>query len=290
MERLCCLPTESACTVRDKVAEWIPTQQDVIKAYNNLSPTRQNVKKQAKVRDIVPKSRKIGKRTFVEGCFDAVLLLACRAGNVPVVSYLLTIYLQFFSIDTLIDRLSAYFGCIDHPFLYGSKRLARFKQLQCDKISLLHAAVEGLQLDVIKLLLSAGANVNIPSKWSITPLISALMRAHRRSVHGQTMVTCLIDSGANVNCRDADGMTPLMYAALRNCGNFVQMLITAGANPYQMDNEGFTALHHACVEKSSAVIKHLLKIAPDLLLVRGKLSLACPAPYMAFLDMFDMFV
>ena len=132
MERVCCLPTERPLMdgSSDEVGEWIPTQQDVTKACNYLSRTGQKVKEQPKVRDIVPTSRKVGKRTFVEGCFDAVLLLACWSGNVPVVSYLLAIYLQFFSIDTLIDKLSTYFWSVDDPFVYGSKRLARFKQLQ----------------------------------------------------------------------------------------------------------------------------------------------------------------
>ena len=60
--------------------------------------------------------------------------------------------------------------------------------------------------------------------------------------------------------------------------------LKTGANPYLVDNEGFTALHHACVERSLAVIKYLLKVAPDLLLTQGKLSLACPAPCIAMFD------
>ena len=43
--------------------------------------------------------------------------------------------------------------------------------------SCMHAAAEGLRLDVIKLLLSAGAYVNNPSKWIISPLISALIHS-----------------------------------------------------------------------------------------------------------------
>ena len=99
----------------------------------------------------------------------------------------------------------------------------------------------------------------------------------------QRMVACLIASGADVNCRDADGMTPLMYAAFKNGVHFVHMLINAGANPYAMDNEGFTALHHACMEKNIMVVNYLLKVAPDLLLLRGKPSLACLAPYLSIL-------
>ena len=105
---------------------------------------------QPEVCDIIWKSGKIGKCTFAESCFDAVLLLACWAGNVPVMSYLLTSYKQYFSIDTLIDTLSGY----NFKFtLYGCNGIARFTQLKCDNVCLLHAAAEGLRVDFPKLLL-----------------------------------------------------------------------------------------------------------------------------------------
>ena len=167
------------------------------------------------------------------------------------------------------------------PVFRKTKEMALFEQAKCDKVSLMHAAAEGLQLYVIKLLLSVGANVNNPSKWLISPLMSALMHAwsDRRS---QRTVAFLINSGANVNCRDADGMTPLMYAASRLVMgvDFVQMLINAGANPYLIDNEGHTTLHHACWGNCTKVVKYLLKIAPDLLLPRRNPTFACFAPYL----------
>ena len=81
----------------------------------------------------------------------------------------------------------------------------------------LQLAAEGLRLDDVKLLLSARANVNNPSKWLISPLMLAVINSgpslhSQRSLHSQKTVACLIDLGANINCRDADGMTPLMYA------------------------------------------------------------------------------
>ena len=126
-------------------------------------------------------------------------------------------------------------------------------------------------MNVIKILLSAGANVNNRSQWSISPLISALNidLCVDEGLRYQGTVACLIDSGANVNCRDADGMTPLMYAASRfEYGvGLIQLLMKAGASPYSIDGEGYTALHHACVAKHKVVVEYLLDIAPDLLLL-----------------------
>ena len=165
-------------------------------------------------RDIIPTSRKIGKRTFLEGCFNIILLLACWIGNVQVVSYLLPSYIQYFSIDTLIDKLEVY-DFKRAPALYGSKEMACFEDVTSDKVSLLHAAAHGFKLCIIKLLLWAGANVNNPSKWLVSPLISALKQSST-TVNCKESVTCLIESGANVNYSDADGMTPLMYMQLQD--------------------------------------------------------------------------
>ena len=216
MDRFRCLPTVSAQfavpvddELLDQGGDWIPSQQDVIEVYRKLLRISWEANVSTSVHDVIPTSRKIGQRTFIEGCFDGILLLACWTGNLPVVSYLLMRYMQYFSIDTLIDRLSNRFAHL--PTSYGSKVQARFKQLQCDKVSLLHAAAEGLKVDVIKLLLSAGANVNNQSSWSITPLISVFLRKYHRPSRATTLA-CLIDSGANVNYRYSDGLTPLMYA------------------------------------------------------------------------------
>ena len=228
----------------DEVGEWIPTRGEIIEIDEKISSNGLNRLRTRRhpgstfdplytVHDIFPTTRKICPRTFLEGRFDDILLHACSQGDVPVVSYLLPMYVQYFSIDRLIGRR------------YDRGRL---HELSYDKLSLLHAAAESLEVDVIEVLLSAGANVNVQTGWSITPLISALFVTRLEGVRCTRTVACLLDAGANVNCRDADGLTPLMYAArYEDCMDAVPMLIEAGANPYAMDNEGCTALHHSCI-------------------------------------------
>ena len=282
--------------------EWIPTREDVECMYLNLlqvvfngftcrnfAPASYDVQRQlgstggtkSVFRDI--RSRKIGWRTFVEGHLDSILLLACWTARVRIVKCLLPKYTQYFSIDTLIDCYI--------PLRDG--KVTRFKQLKYDKLSLLHAAAAGgLKVDVVKLLLRAGADVNNQSLWSVTPLLSALecpwlspivyaVQADVKRSNCTQTLACLIKSGANVNYRDADGLTPLMYAAkFCNGADSAKVLIKAGADRYAMDFEGFTALHHSCLSSCAEICKYLLEIAPDLLLLQGKAPLACPAPYL----------
>jgi hypothetical protein len=60
--------------------------------------------------------------------------------------------------------------------------------------------------NVVKLLLSRGANINAPACLGYTPLTLAAIEGVPE------IVRILIDSGADVNKKDDNGKTPLMYA------------------------------------------------------------------------------
>lgn len=57
----------------------------------------------------------------------------------------------------------------------------------------------------------------------------------------------LISSGANVNCRDTEGNTPLHYACHRNSASTIRILVEEGGAHIQMRNTktGWVALHEA---------------------------------------------
>ena len=55
----------------------------------------------------------------------------------------------------------------------------------------------------------------------------------------------LIAAGANVNQQDNNGLTPLHWAAENGHQAVVQALIAAGADINQQDNDGWTPLLHA---------------------------------------------
>jgi len=84
------------------------------------------------------------------------------------------------------------------------KKLNKLTQEEKDK-KLFKSCIYG-QLDIVKMLIEAGANINVKDNGGDT----ALMRA---SVHGnEDIIKLLIEAGADVNAKDNDGSTSLMWA------------------------------------------------------------------------------
>ncbi len=92
-------------------------------------------------------------------------------------------------------------------------------------------------LDTVTLLLSRGADPNLPSAngQSIPPLCSAVAGGHLE------IARALLAAGADANARQAGGFTPLHGAA--NAGNvdLVRLLLTRGADAASLTDEGRTA-------------------------------------------------
>lgn len=107
---------------------------------------------------------------------------------------------------------------------------------------LVHCAVQARALEVLKLLLGAGADPDARAKDGGTPLIAAAGAA------GFTRV--LLERGANPNLAASDahvwsGLTPLIRAAEVGDRRSVEALLEARADPTQRDGHGRTALDYA---------------------------------------------
>jgi hypothetical protein len=105
------------------------------------------------------------------------------------------------------------------------------------------AAYKG-HIVIVRVLISAGANVNCVSESGETVLMIASDKPHAGERHTE-IVQALIDAGANVNCVSESGDTALEVAA--HWGNIlmVEALIRAGADINLQDNGGNTALMEA---------------------------------------------
>ena len=111
-------------------------------------------------------------------------------------------------------------------------------------------AAETSNVDVIKALVDAGADPNIPTEQGTTALIMAagagtdVQRAREpeeRALSAQT-VRYLVEHGADVNAAGQFGWTALHAAAYQGINEDIEYLVSKGAKIDQKDNFGQTAL------------------------------------------------
>src|SRR5258707_2241104 len=99
---------------------------------------------------------------------------------------------------------------------------------------LMHAAAFG-NVEILKLLLDAGADVNARNDFDATALLWGARDPEKARL--------LIARGADVNSRSKQGRTPLMMASLLHGGTpIVSLLLAKGAEVNVKDNGGYTAL------------------------------------------------
>ena len=93
----------------------------------------------------------------------------------------------------------------------------------------LHIAVRDRRLDVSRLLLEHGADVNVEDFGKCTPL-------HWAANNGDCLIVeLLINYGARINVQDLAESTPLHEAVRKNDIQVVKKLLAEGADPYMKD-------------------------------------------------------
>jgi uncharacterized protein len=130
---------------------------------------------------------------------------------------------------------------------------------QGDGTTALHWAAYRDDLEIAKLLLAAGANVQAATReGAITPLLMACQNGNA------AMIDALLKAGADSNAVKSNGTTPLMMAAASGSVEAVKTLLDHGAGVNAKESaHGQTALMFAAALNRAAVVKLLLANGAD---------------------------
>merc|ERR1711892_163368 len=154
--------------------------------------------------------------------------------------------------SSLIHRAAKY-GCIG--FAQNLLRLgAKVNMLRLDGVSpLLLASQEG-HLGVVKLLIKAGAKVDV-SIGGYTPLYLAVQQGHTKIVKE----LLLANSSPNTAVL-ANGLTPLHSACFKGYVEIVKMLLLKGADYKAQAKDGATPMNFATAHEDTTIKNLLLEI------------------------------
>lgn len=106
--------------------------------------------------------------------------------------------------------------------------------------------------DMVKSLVTYGADPTVATKAGLTPLHQAAARGNL------DMVKDLVQAGADVNAIAENGRTPIFYAAERGKASTVNFLLEKKAEINLADKGGITPLHCAAFSGNVALVKFLV--------------------------------
>jgi hypothetical protein len=114
----------------------------------------------------------------------------------------------------------------------------------------LHLAAAGYRVEIVKLLLAAGADPNAAGNHRRS---SPLHYAADGYINGPAWdaneqvktIRCLLEAGADINIQDKNGAAPLHRAVRTRCAAAVKCLLEAGCNATLKNKPGSTPFHLA---------------------------------------------
>ncbi|XP_043999503.1 protein TANC1-like [Gambusia affinis] len=123
--------------------------------------------------------------------------------------------------------------------------------------TVLSAAAGRGRLEMCVFLLEHGAELEVPNRRGMVPLLSA-------AKHGHTQVAeLLLKKGADINIGDKQGRTALILAASEGHAATVELLLAKGAALSSTDQEGLTALSWACMKGQKGAVQLLMEAGAD---------------------------
>jgi ankyrin repeat protein len=130
---------------------------------------------------------------------------------------------------------------------------------EVDGTTALHWAVHKDALDIVDLLIRAGANVKAANRYGAAPLTLACTNGNAE------IALRLLKAGADANTTLPGGETALMTAARTGKAEVLRALLAYGANPNARESSrGQTALMWAAAENNAAAMKVLIEGGADI--------------------------
>jgi len=146
---------------------------------------------------------------------------------------------------------------------------------QGDGMTALHWAASRDDLEMARLLIQAGANVNAITRLNaVTPLMMACKQA------GAALIEMLLKAGANANAVEESGTTPLMLAAASGSADAVKDLLDHGAQVNAKESaHGQTALMFAAALNRDAAVRVLMEHGADATVTTRVTHLGCGSQF-----------
>jgi len=112
--------------------------------------------------------------------------------------------------------------------------------------------------DIVKILIQAGADLELRDYLGETALMKAAWREH------DSTVSLLIEAGADINAEDITGSTAIMWAADQDHVEITRLLIHSGANLHISNDLGETVLMKAASRGHLEIVSLLIEAGVDL--------------------------
>jgi ankyrin repeat protein len=152
------------------------------------------------------------------------------------------------------------------------------------KYYLLEAAAQNGHVEVVRLLLAHGLDINHLSEELNSPLIMAALHGYHE------VVAFLISAGADVKIKNQQGNTALLAAAFKGHAKVVRLLIEAGLDPNDPNADGTFAIVLATRGDYAKVVRELIRGGANVNVVdsngNSPLSVAAKSSHMEMVNLF----
>lgn len=139
----------------------------------------------------------------------------------------------------------------------------------------IHLAASKGDVDILKILIDAGAKVDVRSPHGSTPLESAVLNGHLK------VVQMIVEHGANIDSQDSRYYTPLHHATTLNRLEIVKYLVEKGADIRAKVYDGSLAIHIAAMNDNREIVELFLNkgLSVDEIGYRGQTPLFYACAY-----------